>query len=123
MLRRFYPFVNCNNSIVKISSKRIIKIKNVESYETKYYISSLLRNTKLINASRRSNWAIENNLHWCMDVITKDERQLNYVGNTTENMNRMKKIALGMLACKKSTVKRRLQSSIATSLKVFALGF
>ena len=90
-------------SIVKITSQRIIKSTNVESCETRYYISSLLGNAKLINASIRSHWAIENNLHWCMDVIMKEDGQLNYVGNSAENMNMMKKIALGMLACEKST--------------------
>jgi predicted transposase YbfD/YdcC len=91
------------HSIVKITSQRIIKSTNIESREIRYYISSLLGNAKLINASIRSHWAIENNLHWCMDVIMKEDGQLNYVGNAAENMSIMKKIALGMLAHQKNT--------------------
>jgi predicted transposase YbfD/YdcC len=63
----------------------------------------LLADAALINNSIRSHWAIENNLHWCLDVIMKEDGQLNYVGNAAENMNMMKKMALGMLANEKST--------------------
>ena len=45
----------------------------------------------------------ENNLHWCLDVIMKEDGQLNYIGNAAQNMNMMKKMALGMLANEKST--------------------
>jgi predicted transposase YbfD/YdcC len=91
------------SSIIKITSERTIKKTNVCSHETRFYISSLLGNATLINNSIRSHWAIENNLHWCLDVIMKEDGQLNYIGNAAENMNMMKKMALGMLANEKST--------------------
>jgi predicted transposase YbfD/YdcC len=68
-------------------------------------ISSLLCNAKLINNSIRSRWAVENNLHWCLDVIMKEDGQLNFIGNAAENMNMMKKMALGMLANEKSLIR------------------
>lgn len=90
-------------SIIKITSERTIKNTNIYSCETRFYISSLLGDAKLINNSIRSHWAVENNLHWCLDVIMKEDGQLNYIGNAAENMNMMKKMALGMLANEKST--------------------
>ena len=90
-------------SIIKITSERTIKKTNVSSCEVRYYISSLLGDAKLINCSIRSHWAVENNLHWCLDVIMKEDGQRNYIGNAAENMNMMKKIALGMLANEKTT--------------------
>lgn len=90
-------------SIIKITSERTIKSTDYYSCETRYYISSLLGDAKLINNSIRSHWAIENKLHWCLDVILKEDGQLNYVGNAAENMNMMKKMALGMLANEKTT--------------------
>lgn len=90
-------------SIIKITSERTIKKTDVYSCETRYYISSLLGDATLINNSIRSHWAIENNLHWSLDVIMKEDSQLNYIGNAAENMNMMKKMALGMLANDKSS--------------------
>lgn len=90
-------------SIIKITLERTIKKTDIYSCETRYYISSLLGDATLINNSIRSHWAIENNLHWCLDVIMKEDGQLNYIGNAAENMNMMKKMALGMLANEKST--------------------
>ncbi len=84
----------------------------VYSCETRFYISSLPCNAKLINNSIRSHWAVENNLHWCLDVIMKEDGQLNYIGNAAENMNMMKKMELGMLANEKS-----IKSSKARKMK------
>lgn len=90
------------NSIVKITSERTNKKTDVYSCDTRYYISSIDENAKLINNSVRSHWAIENNLHWTLDVVMKEDGQLNYIGNAAENMNMMKKMAMGMLAQEKS---------------------
>ena len=90
-------------SIIKITSERTIKKTDIYSSETRYYISSLLENAKLINNSIRSHWAIENNLHWSLDVVMKEDGQRNYIGNAAENMNMIKKIALGMLTNEKTT--------------------
>jgi predicted transposase YbfD/YdcC len=94
-------------SIVKITSERSIKNTNIYSCETRLYISSINGNAKLLNNSIRSHWAIENNLHWTLDVVMKEDGQLNYIGNAAENMNMMKKIALGMLANEKTTIKSK----------------
>jgi hypothetical protein len=37
----------------------------------------------------------------------KEDGQLNYIGNAAENMNMMKKIALGMLANEKTAIKSK----------------
>ena len=98
--------------IIKITSERTIKKTNVYSCETRFYISSLDQNAQLINNSIRSHWAVENNLHWSLDVVMKEDGQRNYIGNAAENMNMMKKIALGMLTNEKS-----IKSSKARKMK------
>jgi predicted transposase YbfD/YdcC len=103
------------HSIIKITSERTIKKTNITSCETRFYISSLLGDAKLINNSIRSHWAIENNLHWNLDVIMKEDGQLNYKGNAAENMNMMKKIALGMLANEK-TIKKSKKRKMKNAL-------
>lgn len=94
-------------SIIKITSERTLKKTGAHSCETRYYISSLLGDATLINHSVRSHWAIENNLHWNLDVIMKEDGQRNYKANAAENMNMMKKMALGMLANEKTTKKSK----------------
>ncbi len=98
--------------IIKITSERTIKKTDVYSCETRFYISSLDKNAQLINNSIRSHWAVENNLHWSLDVVMKEDGQRNYIGNAAENMNMMKKIALGMLTNEKS-----IKSSKARKMK------
>ena len=98
---------NSLKSVVRITSERTIKKTNISSTETKYYISSLSKNAKLINNSVRGHWAIENNLHWNLDVIFKEDGQLNYAGNATQNMNLIKKMALSMVDKEKSTKKSK----------------
>tara|TARA_R110002049_G_scaffold292956_1_gene477736 strand:- start:10649 stop:11479 length:831 start_codon:yes stop_codon:yes gene_type:complete len=94
-------------SVIKITSERTIKKTDVYSSETRYYISSLLGDAALMNNSIRNHWAIENNLHWSLDVIMKEDGQLNYVANAAENMNMMKKMALGMIVNEKSIKKSK----------------
>jgi len=95
-------------SIVRITSERTFKKTGKYSCEIRYYISSLPGgDAKLINNSIRSHWAIENNLHWNLDVILKEDGQRNYKANAAENMNMMKKIALGMLDNEKTLKKSK----------------
>jgi predicted transposase YbfD/YdcC len=93
---------NSLKSIIKITSERTNKKSSIYTCETRFYISSIAENAKLINNSIRSHWAIENNLHWTLDVVMKEDGQLNYIGNAPENMNIMRKVALGMLVQEKT---------------------
>jgi len=69
----------------------------------------------------RSHWSIENNLHWNLDVIFKEDLQLKRKGNSTENFNMVLKLALGMLDGEKTKKKskniKRLIASIDDSYR------
>lgn len=54
-------------SFIVIESERMIKGKT--SIEQRLYISSLAPDATKISAAIRSHWAVENRLHWCMDVV------------------------------------------------------
>ena len=43
-------------------------VKGKTKIETRYFISSLPNNAKLLTNSIRQHWAIENSLHWVLDV-------------------------------------------------------
>ena len=41
--------------------------------ETRVYISSLVLLANLLGPIIRSHWAVENSLHWVMDMIVRDD--------------------------------------------------
>ena len=53
-------------NVIKITSIR--EIKNVTTKEERFYISSLNQTAEYFNTAIRSHWAVENNLHWVLDV-------------------------------------------------------
>ena len=61
-------------SIAAVTARRIDKKTGGESLETRYYITSLEPDPKVILAAVRAHWGIENNLHWTMDVTFDEDR-------------------------------------------------
>jgi len=90
-------------SIACITSERIIKKTQKESIEQRYYITSLDTDGEKINKAVRSHWSIENNLHWNLDVVFKEDASLKKKGNSPINFNTITKIALALIEREKST--------------------
>ena len=61
-------------SLAAITARRIDKKTGAESLETRFYITSLEADPKVILESVRAHWGIENNLHWTMDVTFNEDR-------------------------------------------------
>jgi len=59
------------NAVVVVNSQREIGDK-VER-ETRFYITSLMLAASLLAPIVRSHWAIENGLHWVMDMVFRDD--------------------------------------------------
>ena len=59
------------NAVVMVESTREIAGKIEE--ETRFYITSLVLLAHLMGPIIRSHWAIENSLHWVMDMIFRDD--------------------------------------------------
>jgi len=104
-------------SVVRIESVREIKKTGVKTTEHRYYITSIKGGAKLVNNSIRSHWGIENNLHWNLDVIFKEDGQLKRKGNSAENFNIINKTALGLIenekTAKMSKPLKRLRASLS----------
>src|SRR5690606_5737188 len=81
-------------SIARITSERICKQTGKESTETRYYISSLPADAAKINKAIRNHWAVENSLHWSLDVVFKEDDSLKKKGNSALNYNIITKMAL-----------------------------
>lgn len=83
--------------IVKVSATRYIKSTQKEESAERFYITSCQISAEKINKIIRNHWAIENNLHWCLDVVFKEDKQRKRKGNSSENMNILYKIILPLL--------------------------
>ncbi len=55
----------------------------------------------------RKHWAIENNLHWQLDVIFSEDNDLKNIEASAENMNIIRKMALNMIEAKKTLKKSK----------------
>jgi predicted transposase YbfD/YdcC len=87
-------------------------INGVESTEKRYIISSLpATDPKQFAAAARSHWGIENTLHNILDVAFKEDRIKIRCGNSPENLNTVRKIALA-LAKHDTTPKRSTRKKL-----------
>jgi predicted transposase YbfD/YdcC len=84
-------------SIAKVISERTDKRSGNKSIETRYYISSLPARPKVIGNAVRKHWAIENNLHWTLDMVFKEDNSLKKKGNSALNYNIIAKMALTII--------------------------
>lgn len=84
-------------SVVKIISERHIKKTGKTTREERYYISSLPADAHRLNQIIRQHWCIENNLHWNLDVIFKEDQSLKKKDYSAINFNIINKMALAIL--------------------------
>jgi len=89
-------------SICCVTSERYDKKTDKTSRDKRYYISSLAGKAEVINNAVRKHWSIENNLHWSLDVLFKEDLSLKKKGNSAINYNIILKLALAMLENEKS---------------------
>lgn len=90
-------------SLVRIESTR--EFKNSEKpTETavRYYISSLQAKPEDFQKAIRSHWAIENKLHWTLDVAFGEDASRKRMGNSAQNFSILNKIALNLLKHEKT---------------------
>ena len=82
------------NAIGMVHSK-IIDGDN-ESEFTRYFITSLTDINEFAYAVRK-HWSIENQLHWCLDVIFREDAAKARKDNSPLNLNVLRKTALSLL--------------------------
>lgn len=101
-------------TIIKISSERTIKNTGQTQLQTRYYISSKTTSAENFNKMIRSHWAIENNLHWNLDVIFKEDAARRRKGNSAYNFNIISKIALKIIEMNKQNRSKKITRLRAT---------
>jgi predicted transposase YbfD/YdcC len=92
--------------VVMIEAERFVG--DELSVETRYYLSSLDSDARLLNSTARSHWGVENSLHWVLDVTFDEDRSRIKKENAPENFGLLRRLALCLLK-KESTSKRSIK--------------
>lgn len=82
-------------SFAVIESERCINGKT--SFEQRFYISSLPADAGRLAKAVRAHWAVENSLHWCMDVAFADDQMRARTGHAAHNLAVLKHITLNLI--------------------------
>ena len=95
------------NAVVVVNSQREIGDK-VER-ETRFYITSLMLAASLLAPIVRSHWAIENGLHWVMDMVFRDDEARVRTNHAPANFCTLKHMAQNLvrLAPGKSSLRQK----------------
>ena len=81
--------------VVMVESRREIGDK-IEQ-ETRFYITSLALPANQMGAIIRSHWAIENSLHWVMDMVFRDDQCRVRTDHAPANFTTLKHMATNLL--------------------------
>ena len=89
-------------SIIAVTSKRETADKVTE--ETRYFVSSMsTHDPDKLAHSIRAHWAIENNLHWVLDVAFDEDRNRTRKGHSAANLAIIRHIALNLIKKEKTS--------------------
>lgn len=82
-------------SVCMVKASRTVK--GVTTIENRYYISSTDSNAEKHLFYSRNHWAIENNLHWVLDVVLSEDGCHVRKNNAPENMGTIRKIVFNIV--------------------------
>jgi predicted transposase YbfD/YdcC len=105
-LAKKYPYKKLS-SIGMVKSERTLN--GVTSIEFRYYISSTASGAKELARAIRSHWGIENQLHWVLDVVFREDYSRVRKDNAPQNLASLRHIALNLIKQETSGKKKSIQ--------------
>ena len=75
----------------------IRKEKGKCAIERRYYLCSLPLDAKRFGQAVRGHWGVENNLHWCLDVVFREDDSRARTKNAAQNMATLRRIARNII--------------------------
>ena len=100
------------NTVIKVEATR--SQDKPRKPEVRYYICSALAPAKQLLAATRSHWGIENEVHWVLDVLFKEDATRIQEQNSSQNLVVLRHIALNVLRQDKSKLSLRQKRLKAT---------
>ena len=88
-------------SVVMVEAMREV-VGGAKTVERRYFISSLGANAEQALRSVRGHWAIENELHWCLDIGFREDDCRIREAKSAENLATVRHIGLNLLKQEKS---------------------
>jgi predicted transposase YbfD/YdcC len=111
------------NSIGRVIRRRTYGDRS--TFETCYYIMSLEIDAELFAHAVRGHWGVENNLHWSLDVIFREDHSKYRDRIGAQNLSAVRKMGLGLLkkdeSTKKSLTRKRFQALTSTEFREIIL--
>ena len=99
---------------LRSSASRPLARSTAAETERRSYISSRALSAAAFADAARSHWAIENNLHWTLDVTFNEDQSRLRTGHGAKNMAVVRHFALNLvrqIADKRSIKRRRKRAS------------
>lgn len=84
-------------SLVMVEKTVYDKCRKTTVQDMRLYISSLDADAELLNRVVRSHWAVENSLHWVLDVAFNEDHSRKRARNAAQNFSLLNRIALNLL--------------------------
>jgi len=74
------------------------QVGDEEAAETRFFLTSLALKVADFARAVRSHWAIENNLHWVLDVSFREDENRSRKDHTAENLAWLRRLTASLLA-------------------------
>jgi predicted transposase YbfD/YdcC len=65
--------------------------------EIQFYLTSLRPTAERLMALIRTHWSIENQLHWCLNVVFQEDQSRIRKGHSPRNFGLLRRLALSLL--------------------------
>jgi len=108
------------NAIVKVHAER--RVGEEVTRKARYYITSLGNDAQQVLDAVRGHWKIENQVHWVLDVVFREDDSRIRKGNGAQNFAILRHVALNLLHQEK-TIKvgikaKRLKAALDVKMRL-----
>jgi predicted transposase YbfD/YdcC len=97
--------------LIKVASRT--ELADRCRFETRYYISSARLSAEQAAQAVRGHWRIENQLHWVLDVVFKDDQSRVRKGHGAKNMAVVRHFAINLVRAAKDKHSLKLRRKAA----------